>query len=176
MVYVGCCAAGFTVLRTTMKSRITLILFVCLIVLAIIALFSLMLARFSRQTTLQQVFPTPTLVPIPLRNIPTGERLEVGGVSIKNPYTSAVQLSAQGDSLMTQSEGYQLIYLKQFSKFLISVTASPFEENRQQAEAALLSRLEIDEATACTLQVEITTIYDINPNEAGQIFSLSFCN
>lgn len=159
-----------------MKSRITLILFIGLIVLAFLALLSLMAARFSRQAGSPQIVPAPTLVPIPLRNLPTGERVEVDGVSVKNPYTSAVQLTAEGDSLMTQEPGYQLVYLKQFDKFLISIVASPFEENRQSAEAALLERLEIDENAACALQIEITTPYDVNPAEAGQIYDLSFCN
>lgn len=158
-----------------MKSRITLILFICLIALAFVALLSLMLARFSQQSTPPRVFPTPTLVPIPLRNLPTQDRIEVEGISVKNPYTSAVQLSAKGDSLMVKTNEYQLIYLKQFNKFLISITSSPFETNRQIAEEELLKRLEIDRIRACALAVEVTTLYDINPSEAGQIYGLSFC-
>jgi len=159
-----------------MKSKLTLILFITLIILAFLALLSLMLARFSRQTTPPTTFPSPTLVPRFLRDIPTGERIDVSGVSVKNPYTSAVQLSAEGDSLMIQTNEYRLIYLKPFNKFLISIIASPFEENRQRAEEALLTRLEITETEACKLLVETTTPYSINPQEAGQIYGLSFCS
>ncbi len=159
-----------------MKLNLKLILFIILTILAGLALLSLMLARFSRQTPQVTTFPTPTLVPIFLRNIPTGERIDVSGVSVKNPYASAVQLTAQGDSLMEEASEFRLIYLKPFNKFLISIKSSPFEENRQKAERAFLERLEISENEACNLPVEISTTASINPNEAGQIFKLSFCN
>lgn len=158
-----------------MKQKLSLIFLILLIALAIIALLSLVITRFSRQTQPIIVIPTPTLAPIPLKNLPTTERIEVVGISVKNPYTSTVQLTAQGDSLMVNDPSYRLVYLKPFNKFLITITSSPFEENRQKGEKALLERLDITRKEACSLPVEITTTEDVNPQEAGQIYGLSFC-
>lgn len=156
-----------------MKTRITLIVFVSLIILASITLVLLTQSRFSTPPPTQPL-PIPTRIPVNIP-IPTGKTIEVSGVPVNNPYISPVQLSQMGDSLMVEQPGYSLVYLKPFGQFLISITASPFAENRQLAETAFLSRLGITQNQACQLKVTITTPLSINPNEAGQNYPLSFC-
>lgn len=156
-----------------MKARITLIVFVILIILACITLILLMQARFNNNSPIQPI-PFPTKIPINVP-VPTGEIIEVSGVPVKNPYISPTQLNQNGDSLMVEQPGYSLVYLKPFGEFLITITASPFEENRKKAEEAFLLRLGITQGQACRLKVTITTPVSVNPTEAGQKYPLSFC-
>ena len=160
-----------------MKSKIPLIIFVSGIIIACIVLITIITIRFSSKkppTTETPIITNPTLVP-PNIPIPTGETINISGVNVKNPYATPVKIDTQGDSLMQEQASYNLVYLKPFNEFLISITASPFDINRKIAEDAFLKRMGITQQDACKLKVTITTPLSVNPNEAGQNYPLSFC-
>lgn len=147
------------------------IVLVTIIIIAVFIIFLLSLVNPSKPPTSQA--PTiPTIVP---PNLPNSKKIDISGIPVNNPYISPTQINAQGDSLMTQASVYELIYLKPFNEFLISITASPFEANRKLAEEAFLKRLGVTEKEACNLKVNITTRASVNPNEAGKKYKLSFC-
>lgn len=158
-----------------MRSKLPLIIFVSAIIVACTVLIVLFTFRFSSKEPIQPptlTVPTPIAPNIP---IPTGKTIEISGVTVKNPYVSPVKIDPQGDSLMQENPGYSLVYLKPFNEFLISITSSPFEENRKKAEEAFLVRMGVTQEDACRLKVTITTPLSINPNEAGVNYPLSFC-
>lgn len=157
-----------------MNARLFTIIFICLIILASIVLIVLMTIRFGSKNVETPTLPLPTQTPLRFP-VPTGKTIEVSGIPVKNPYISPAELNQMGDSLMVRQPGYSLVYLKPFGQFLISITASPFAENRAQAENAFLLRMGITQEQACKLKVTITTPSSINPNESGQNYPLSFC-
>jgi hypothetical protein len=71
---------------------------------------------------------------------------------------------------------YHILYFGKTNEFLISVTGTPFDRARNDAEQALLQTLNISEEKACTLLVTISTPLFANPQYAGQSFGLSFCD
>ncbi|MBP6913111.1 MAG: hypothetical protein KBC00_00685 [Candidatus Levybacteria bacterium] len=153
-------------------NRIRLLAFFVLVfIIFIISVIIFFLSSPQPQPPPQTVI-IPTKIPPPL---PTTDKILISGIPINNPYISPVQRDAQGDSLMTRGETYNLVYLKPFNEFLISITSSPFEINRQLAEQAFLERLGITKEQACQLTVTITTPVSVNNAEAGQKYPLSFC-
>lgn len=155
-----------------MKSiRVIIFLLVTVIIVSIVLIVFFITSSTPRGKQPTVVVPTP----FSLKGFPTGERINISGIPVKNPYISPAQLDTQGDSLMVREAGFELVYLKQFGEFLISITDSPFEANRRLAETAFLKRLGITQEEACRLNVSITTPISINPTEAGQKYPLSFC-
>ena len=93
----------------------------------------------------------------------------------ENALSTSIQTNSVGDVLITKKPDYQIIYIKKFDQFLISVTKSPFEKSRERAEKTFLEMAQTDEDTACQLKVAITTPYYANPDLVGKSFPLSFC-
>ncbi len=73
------------------------------------------------------------------------------------------------------NKNFQIIFISKEKQYQIFINNSPFDTYRTQAENAFLSLLNISKEEACKLKVTIGTPYFVNPNEAGQIYSLSFC-
>lgn len=80
------------------------------------------------------------------------------------------------DTVLVQNAFYQIYYIKNDDLFLISIIGSPFKNIQPVAEKTFLSLLGTDEKSACNLNVKITTPNFANPDEAGKIHRLSFCN
>lgn len=93
----------------------------------------------------------------------------------KNALSEVVETNKQGNKLVINESGYQILYLKEFDQFLISILQSPFETIRQEAEKEFLRITQAEKDTACQLDVVITTPRFANPDLAGQTFYLSFC-
>lgn len=70
---------------------------------------------------------------------------------------------------------YSITANKDGDYFKILVTKSPFQQYRLQAEQKFLEQMNLTVEQACKLDVEITTPRFANPQEAGQIYKLSFC-
>lgn len=115
-------------------------------------------------TTSQPVFITPV-----------GEKINISGVTINDFRKSNVAANNKADTLIVDNEKYQIVYLSQFNKFLITVLGSPFEEIRNEAEKEFLNVLGVSESDACKLTVEVNTTEFANPEFSGTAFSLSFC-
>jgi len=77
--------------------------------------------------------------------------------------------------ILANKPDYQIIYFKKNDEFLISILKSPFEQLRKTAEEEFFEMTESDKTTICQLNVVITTPLFANPELAGQIFHLSFC-
>jgi hypothetical protein len=71
--------------------------------------------------------------------------------------------------------GYKISYFSKTQEYLISVLKSPFSYYRTQAEIAFLKEVGIASDEACLKKITITTPSFINPEEAGQIYKLSYC-
>ncbi len=70
---------------------------------------------------------------------------------------------------------YSITANKDSSYYKILITKSPFQKYRLEAEQKLLDELKLSQKKACALDVEITTPRFANPDEAGQVYKLSFC-
>ena len=101
----------------------------------------------------------------------------ISNVKMNNFFNSANILNKEGDMQVSDAtnSGYNITYLSQFNEFLISINKSPFDQFRIQAENNFLTKLGINQQEACKLTVVITTPRFVNPNQAGQNYSLSFC-
>jgi len=93
----------------------------------------------------------------------------------ENALPNVLKINNQSNALIINQPGYQILYLKEFGQFLISILKSPFEEMRQKAEQKFLEITQANENTACQLNTIITTPFFANPDLAGQTFYLSFC-
>ncbi len=157
-----------------MKKTIYLGILFLLVIFTAIVFVILIIMRSSSPKEIIEEIPLPTKSPIRF-DIPEGEKIEISGIPIKNPYISPVETNTTGDSLMTRDKGYDLVYIRESSQFIITIMMTPFETYRQIAEQALLNRLEISADEACLLDVSIGTPQGVNPDEAGRRHGLSFC-
>jgi len=146
----------------------------------LVVIFLLVLSN-REQTPIpkQPVIPTSIIIPTTAKetipSIPSGSKINVDGVTIRNIYNDAVNINNEGDVQFSTDSGFHLVYLPDMREFLISIRRSPFTSVRIQAERDFLRALGINEEAACKLDVKITTPQFANPQEAGQVYSLSFC-
>ena len=106
---------------------------------------------------------------------PKTETVKAGGSIVKNFYIDENKVSPKGDVIIAETSSYTIFYFKNDDSFLLSITASPFEENRLLVEKDFLQQLEIDEDKACKLNTATTTPAFVNPDEAGKNWPLTFC-
>lgn len=104
--------------------------------------------------------------------IKTG-RIEISGVWV-NDFLKEVD-SKKTFVTIVKNKNYHIFFLPKQKGFVISITSSPFEKQRNKAEEEFLKALGIDKGGACKLNVDVTTPSFANPEEAGRIFKLSFC-
>lgn len=102
-------------------------------------------------------------------------KLEISGVVVNNFLKSEIEKNEQGDSLLVDNSDYQIVYFPKTKEFIVSITDSPFNEIKQRAEKDLVSRLGVEKEEACKFNVVITTPRFANPEEAGKVYKLSFC-
>ena len=79
------------------------------------------------------------------------------------------------DTTLAQNAYFQIYYIKNGNFFLISVIGSPFQNIVPVAEKNFMDILDIDEESACQIDVRITTPRFANSDEAGKVYKLSFC-
>lgn len=70
---------------------------------------------------------------------------------------------------------YQISYFPLLHSYLISITGSPFEQYRKEAEKAFINQLNLSPTELCKLDVTIATSYITNPKESEKPYRLSFC-
>ncbi len=108
--------------------------------------------------------------------IPQSDTLSLSGTPIKNFYKGAAKIDKQRDVyIIDEPNKYQIMYFEKFNNFMISITGSPFESLRQEAEKIFLEKTGMSQAAACQANVEITTPYYANPDFSGKSYPLSFC-
>ena len=112
------------------------------------------------------------------------ERIEISGVKVLDfisKETSSLinqidQVKSSSYYTLAQTPDYHIFYFPPDELFFISITSYPFDEHRPVAELKLLEILAISRDEACKLNVDITTPAYANPDNAGEVFKLSFCN
>ena len=168
-----------------MNKKIIVFIVICL---GLGIIFLLIINGFQKNNSkLSPLLPTPTLIIAPSyfdRMIPPNvtinpenSKIIISSVEMNNFIKTARVINKEGDMQVssTIASGYSIIYLSQFSEFLISINKSPFDQYRLQAENKFLVSLGINQQQACKLNVIITTPRFVNPGQAGQNYSLSFC-
>lgn len=70
---------------------------------------------------------------------------------------------------------YSIMYVKSDKSFTISLWSEPLAEVRRQAEAALIAKLGITEASACALRYAVLVPYRVNEYYTGKNLGFSFC-
>jgi hypothetical protein len=103
------------------------------------------------------------------------DTITAGGGKVINFYKDNPSISPKGDVHINENPNFDIFYFKIDDTFLITITASPFEDKRNEAEQSFLEKMEIDEEAACKLRVVITTPEFVNPDEATKNYPLSFC-
>lgn len=84
-------------------------------------------------------------------------------------------IGSDGDVKFIDKERHEAYYIASQDMITLSIIASPFDFSRLQAEQDLLQTLQISQQEACTMNVAITTPSFVNPENAGVIYRLSFC-
>lgn len=156
-----------------MKNKILFISIVIVVMILSIVLFFLERSRTLTSPELPNS-PTPTIV-IPVTRTPEG-KIDINGVETNDFVENALDIDTVGDVYFAENANYQILYMSEYKKFLISVLAQPFDVVRKEAEQDFIRTLGISEAQACTLPVEVTTPYFANPEFSGATYTLSFCN
>ncbi|OIO14147.1 hypothetical protein COV53_05965 [Candidatus Gottesmanbacteria bacterium CG11_big_fil_rev_8_21_14_0_20_37_11] len=172
----------FDLINWPFKKKL-LILSVILFILVIIFIILILVKSFN-PASLPEI-PRPTATPFSVRPItpttvnlslvPTEEKIDIKGVTIKNIYRDPVEVHGNGDVVFYRNSDYQLVYLPKFSNFHITVLGSPFWDKAKEAEEQFIKSLDISKEQACWLTVEITTPQFANEEYAGKTFPLSYC-
>lgn len=103
-------------------------------------------------------------------------KITIQGVKMRDFYKYARPLSENSkDVMLVDEKNYDILYFAQSDEFLVSILGYPFADILPTAEDAFLQVLEISKDDACRLTVHVTTTLQANPNLAGQIMKLSFC-
>ena len=77
---------------------------------------------------------------------------------------------------ISQTKDFHIFYIPEEELFYISIVSYPYENFRTIAEVEFLTNLGIEKEEACKLNVDITTTRFGNPDKAGEVYGLSFCD
>lgn len=83
-------------------------------------------------------------------------------------------INKRGDSRIFENEHFKITYYKT-GQYNITITASPFDQVKLEAEQKFLEITGLSKEDACRKDVIINTPQTINPYQAGKTFYLSFC-
>jgi len=112
----------------------------------------------------------------PVAVVKKEEKIEISGVAV-NDFIS--QKNGEGSSsyyTISQTADFHIFYIPAQELFYVSITSYPFDENRIKAEDNFLAALGIEKKEeACKLKVDITTPMYANPDKAGEVYRLSWC-
>lgn len=119
--------------------------------------------------------PVPGLRQPTLTFVPPNKKIKIGEVEVNNFYAIARFVSEDDNVNIVSNDRYQISYIGRGNYFQISLTGSPFDKVREEAENEFVKILGISKEEACLLPVNLTTPQYANPEYAGEIFPLSFC-
>lgn len=160
-----------------MVSKKKLIILILAFIILVGTPLILWISQMGKQST--QIGPRPSIATpttfIPLTQTPQG-KIVINDVVMDNFVETASRVDEANDVFFVDTSEYEIVYLTPFQQFLITIKQTPFESNRIRAEADLLRTLNISEADACKLNVQITMPGFVDEAYTGRIFPLSFCN
>lgn len=132
---------------------------------------------------LVQLFPKNSSIDNPFQNLGSetnggeeAEKIEISGIEVNDFYKESESAGELGEVLFVNKPEYNITYYPLDDAFLIIITRYPFDEIRPSAEEEFLKALGINKTDACKLSVYITTPSFANPDRAGEVYELSFCN
>lgn len=83
---------------------------------------------------------------------------------------------ATNEEIKIATDKYSIIYYPDENLYNISILQSPFQENKNLVEEALLRELGIDEPEACKLNISIGAPRFVDEKASTTNTGLSFCN
>ena len=114
-----------------------------------------------------------------IQDAPEGDTftLATPGVSVrvKNFYRSAVRVVENIEVVIAEAPDYRISYIRPFTLFTVNVWGERAGQARLEAERALLKALNIPEASACRLSVEVWLSPESGTPDVGKPMPLSFC-
>jgi hypothetical protein len=134
----------------------------------------------SSETALVEEQETTVFIPNPVTiPDPPGDRIGIqtnsGVVQVRNFFGDAKEKNDEY-LLLASNERYDILYFREHSSFLISITAAPIQESRLAGEAELLAMLDIATSTSCKLAVSASVPGYVDENLAGTVYGLSYCD
>ena len=120
--------------------------------------------------------PSPAItLPTVIITIYPADRVIISGVTVKNFFKTAEEITSYGDVVIVDKPEYRILYQANFNQFLVNILSSPFEGVKAQAEKEFLRILDVTAPQSCSLNVVLATPRFANPQEAGREYTLSFC-
>jgi cytoskeletal protein RodZ len=171
-------------MKKILKNKKLLVILILLIVLGFVLIIYLLRGSSVKETQDQDDHTSDsttsdsrqsTVSDTPLPTTTTRELPEVPKKIIEKIDKEAEKVPATNDYIVEETKDFAIDYYDEDKGFLIVILGSPFEEKKRDAEKTFLENLDITEEEACKLKVEITTPMYANPDEAGGVYSLSFC-
>ncbi|MBN1169049.1 hypothetical protein JXA63_04125 [Candidatus Woesebacteria bacterium] len=168
-------------MKKLIKNKKLIIILILLILTGFVLIISLDQKNVTKQpkqkdttdTTVSNTYQTTT--DGTTRTMEKPKKAEVPEKVTEVIYEEAEKIPKSNDYIIEEDQSYSIDYFDDYGGFLIVIKDSPFEEKKELAEKAFLENLEITEEEACKLKVEITTPMYANPDEAGRVYSFSFC-
>ncbi len=156
-----------------------------ILITASLALFFIVIAVYFYLSKNVQTLVTPPAPAVSPSKMPSPTRpplqrifgkININGVLVKDFYATSQRITDKNDAILVENSDYIISYVYEFDEFLITILASPFPELQKQAQAKLISLLDIGEQEACRLKASLTTPYFANREYSGKSYPLSFCH
>lgn len=109
------------------------------------------------------------------KNVLSEKKIEISGVKVADFINESANNEQPSFYTILRTSDFHLFYIPDQKLFYISITSYPFDEFRPLAEKQFLQSLGISQEEACKLDVDIATPMFANPDKAGEIYGLSFC-
>ena len=100
---------------------------------------------------------------------------QTGAVKVNNITKNPVETFSNYDVEFKKTGDYYLDYYAKDKLFVITLVNPDIQTARNKAEQDFLSTLQISQAQACQLNVQLGVPYSVNADKAGLNFGLSFC-
>lgn len=155
---------------------IAIVSFLVLAGIIILLFFSTVRKGEERISPFPPEIPSPAIIlPAVIITIYPADRVIISGVTVKNFFKTAEEITSYGDVVIVNKPEYRILYQANFNQFLVNILSSPFEGVKAQAEKEFLRILDVTAPQACSLNVILATPRFANPDEAGKEYGLSFC-
>lgn len=106
--------------------------------------------------------------------VPDNNQVVISDVTVNNFYNNELNRSG-GNVIFYEQNNIQVAYIYDINTFTITLSGTPFDQLKTQAESIFLSQLSINEQDACKLNVAIQASPFVYPERTDQTYRLSFC-
>lgn len=96
---------------------------------------------------------------------------KIGEISVQDAFEAR-----EGEyTIIRSSTKFDILFYPKDQSFLITISSTPIDNVKKEAEKTFIEALNITEEQACELPVVIRVPYRIDPAYAGVDYKLSFC-